>query len=74
MAVSGGATSAYKMQITNGVLVMHPTTCLSSLCDKPAAAVAKIRAGDETTVASGDAYAVHETVTGKGLHGERVAR
>ena len=70
MAVSGGATSAYTMQIKNGVLMITPTTCLSRLCDKPAAAIAIIRAGDAATVAGSDAVTVREGVTGKTAHGE----
>ena len=72
MAISGGATTAYKMTIAGDTLRITPTTCLSSLCDRPAEAIAKIRRGETATVAGGDAYTVRVAVTGKDAHGAAV--
>ncbi len=58
MAVSGAATSAYRVWLENdgdGSLRCVGTTCLSSLCTKPGEdALQQLRAGATLTVAGSD--------------------
>ena len=63
MAVAGSMTTAYYMRLVGGTLDIKPTTYPLHLCDKPADAAAKIRAGGTAIVSGHDAFAVRLLVT-----------
>ena len=63
-------TNAYKMHVRGGVLTIMPTNCPPSRCDRPNAALAKLRAGEVANVRADDAAAVRTLVTGKTVRGE----
>ena len=63
-------TTAYRMTLRGGTLDTQRTTYPLAECDRPDAAVAKLRAGETVTVAGRDAVAVREAVTGKSITGE----
>ena len=54
MAVSGSATSAYRVWFNGLTLATLPTTTLSTLCVPPSAAISMLAAGDTVTVAGSD--------------------
>lgn len=54
MAVSGGACSAYRVQVVGNELAVTPTTSLSYLCAPVDAAIEKLGRGETVTVRGGD--------------------
>jgi len=63
MAIAGSMTTAYTMRLVGGVVDIKSTTYPLHRCDKPAEAVAKIRAGEQAIVSGGDAFAVRQALT-----------
>jgi hypothetical protein len=54
MAVSGSATSAYRVRYNGLTLSTMPTTTQNSMCTPPSAAVGLLAAGDTVTIAGSD--------------------
>lgn len=53
MAVSGSATSAYRVQIIGGELQVRATTSMSYMCIVPALAIETITTSDDSCVIAG---------------------
>ena len=63
MAIAGGMTTAYTVQLRNGVLVVDKTTRPASQCMTVDEAVQVVRTGGTAIVAGGDAYALRVRLT-----------
>jgi hypothetical protein len=67
MAVSGGATTAYRVSVSNGKAQIKPTTASSIICATPAEAVAAALDGDTVTVAGSDMWALLLAFAARGI-------
>ena len=65
MAIAGGATTAYYVQMRGGVLVVDKTTSMSSLCMTLDEAEQAVRDGKRALVVGSDAYALRLRLTGQ---------
>jgi hypothetical protein len=67
MAVSGSATSAYRVRFNGLTLSTMPTTTQNSMCTPPSVAVGLLAAGDTVTIAGSD-NKWHNTLPPKDKH------
>lgn len=63
MAIAGGATTAYYVQMRGGVLAIDKTTTAGSLCMTLDEAERAVRDGKRALVAGSDAYALRVRLT-----------
>ena len=71
MAIAGSATTAYTYRLRGDVLTIIASGARQwDACLSVADAVAALAAGQDATVAAGDATALRAAVTGKGARGE----
>ena len=67
MAVSGGATTAYRVSLSNGKAAIKPTTAAGGICATPDEAIAAMLDGDTVTVAGADMWALQQALQARGV-------
>ena len=65
MAIAGGATVAYRVQVLDGELRMTQTTTLRSQCESVAAALVRLERGEQVTLAGSDMVALRLELWGE---------
>ena len=67
MAISGGATTAYRVKLVNGKVKIDGTTAAAIICAEPHEALTAILDGDTVTVQGSDMWAFQQAAKAKGL-------